>query len=137
LAEHVWEHLDKNQGRIAAEYCFQYLKPGASLRLAVPDGLHPDPTYIAYVNVGGNGPGAVDHRVLYDYRSLQSMLEGLGFRVKLLEYFDVNGKFQTVPWENKDGPIERSLANDPRNVDGQPNYTSLIVDAIKPTKGVR
>jgi len=107
------------------------------MRLAVPDGLHPNLDYIAYVKVGGHGPGAADHKVLYDYRSMQSMLESVGFQVRLLEFYDEVGSFHTKAWQIHDGPIERSLVHDPRNINGQPNYTSLIVDAIKPDEGAR
>lgn len=41
LAEHVWEHLDLDEGLAAAKLCFEYLKPGGYLRVAVPDGFHP------------------------------------------------------------------------------------------------
>jgi predicted SAM-dependent methyltransferase len=42
LAEHVWEHLDHRAALVAAQNCFTYLKPGGYIRIAVPDGLHPD-----------------------------------------------------------------------------------------------
>src|SRR5687768_4115575 len=45
LAEHVWEHLTPDEARTAADTCFTYLRPGGYLRIAVPDGLHPDPAY--------------------------------------------------------------------------------------------
>jgi len=37
LAEHVWEHLTFEEGIIAAQNCFNFLKPGGLLRVAVPD----------------------------------------------------------------------------------------------------
>src|SRR5712675_2094691 len=40
LAEHVWEHLTVEDGRIAAKTCYEFLKPGGYIRVAVPDGLH-------------------------------------------------------------------------------------------------
>ena len=46
LSEHVWEHLTADEGLIAAQHCFQYLKPRGYIRVAVPDGFHPDPEYI-------------------------------------------------------------------------------------------
>src|SRR5690349_18664525 len=45
LAEHVWEHLTPDDGYAAAQNCFTFLKPGGYLRIAVPDGFHPDPVY--------------------------------------------------------------------------------------------
>src|SRR5262249_446073 len=61
LAEHVWEHLAPEQAQAAAANCHQLLMPGGYVRVAVPDGLHPDPRYIDYVKPGGTGPGCDDH----------------------------------------------------------------------------
>ena len=60
MAEHVWEHLSEADARAANRLCFRYLKPGGVLRLAVPDGLHPDPGYIDEVRPGGTGAGVDD-----------------------------------------------------------------------------
>ncbi|MFL5548065.1 MAG: class I SAM-dependent methyltransferase, partial [Gemmatimonadales bacterium] len=56
LAEHVWEHLTPAEGLAAARTCYTYLKPGGYLRVAVPDGLHPDPEYIETVKAGAQEP---------------------------------------------------------------------------------
>ncbi|MFC6802483.1 class I SAM-dependent methyltransferase [Deinococcus caeni] len=45
LCEHVWEHLTVEEGERAARLVYTYLKPGGRLRVAVPDGHHPDPAY--------------------------------------------------------------------------------------------
>ena len=74
LAEHVWEHLSQDEGIEAARLCFRHLRPGGRLRIAVPDGLHPDQQYVDAVRPGGTGPGAEDHKVLYSCRSLQDVL---------------------------------------------------------------
>ena len=132
LAEHVWEHLTIEDASTALQYCFEYLKDGGYFRLAVPDGYHPDPTYIDYVKVNGFGPGSDDHKVLYTYKTLQTILENAGFKVKLLEYFDENGKFHFEEWDVEQGKILRSKRFDRRNKDGSLSYTSLIVDAYKP-----
>ena len=70
LAEHVWEHLVLEDGGVALANCFTYLKPGGVLRIAVPDGYHPDTDYIEQVRPGGYGPGADDHKVLYHCETL-------------------------------------------------------------------
>lgn len=132
LAEHVWEHLTEEEGRRAARVCFEYLRPGGTLRVAVPDGLHPDPGYHSYVRPGGSGSGADDHKVLYTYRSLREVFESAGFEVALLEYFDERGEFHLTDWPSKTGMIRRSWRFDPRNRDGQLNYTSIVIDAVKP-----
>jgi predicted SAM-dependent methyltransferase len=131
LAEHVWEHLTPEDGKIAIRTCYRFLKKGGRLRIAVPDGFHPDASYIDYVKPGGTGAGANDHKILYTYKIMTDILEQAGYKVQLLEYFDESGAFHQNTWDAKEGYIHRSLKNDKRNADGQPNYTSLIVDAVK------
>ncbi|HEV2395263.1 MAG TPA: hypothetical protein VG146_23180 [Verrucomicrobiae bacterium] len=132
LAEHVWEHLSLEQAGVANRNCFRFLKPGGRLRLAVPDGLHPAPAYREHVRPGGTGPGADDHKVLYDYRLLPAMLRAAGFEVVLLEYWDEKPVFHFTEWSPADGHVSRSKRYDPRNSDGSLSYTSLIVDAFRP-----
>ncbi len=134
LAEHVWEHLTLAEGLFAARTCFTYLKPGGYLRLAVPDGLHPDPEYIGWIRVGGASPGqhTNDHKVLFTYASLRDLLSRAGFRVVLYEYFDDAHTFQFHEWSREGGTIRRSSRYDPRNHDGQLRFTSIVADAIKP-----
>jgi predicted SAM-dependent methyltransferase len=131
LAEHVWEHLSAENGLTAAKFCHRYLKPGGYLRLAIPDGLHPDPDYIEHVRVGGSGPGADDHKVLHTWQTLSAMLAEAGFRPQMLEYWDESGAFQYSDWDPEAGMVHRSRRFDQRNADGTLRYTSLIVDAIK------
>ena len=132
LAEHVWEHLSGEQGKQAAANCFEFLRPGGRLRIAVPDGWNPDPAYREHVRPGGSGPGADDHKILYTAATLTALLEGAGFRCALLEYWDEAGRFHATDWDARQGHILRSRRFDPRNQDGTLRYTSLIVDAIKP-----
>lgn len=131
LAEHVWEHLDPDEGLAAAKLCFEYLKPGGYLRVAVPDGFHPNKQYIADVEPGGTGPAADDHKILYDYLRFADVFAKAGFRVELLEYFDSAGGFHFVDWKTEDGTIWRSSRFDPRNQHGELRYTSIILDAWK------
>ncbi|MGB7346719.1 MAG: methyltransferase domain-containing protein [Pirellulaceae bacterium] len=132
LAEHVWEHLTPEQGLQAATLCARFLKPGGYLRAAVPDGGHTDSQYIDYVKPGGSGAGADDHKVLYTQESFATMFRSAGFGdVDTLEYFDNDGQFQASQWSEAEGMIHRSIRFDKRNQDGQPRYTSLIVDAKK------
>jgi predicted SAM-dependent methyltransferase len=131
LAEHVWEHLSPEDGQTGAATCYMFLKKSGYLRIAVPDGFHPSKEYINYVKPGGSGAGADDHKALYNYRSLSTMLEKCGFSVRLLEYFDEAGKFHFNAWDRKEGMIHRSSRYDERNSNAELNYTSLIIDAVK------
>lgn len=131
LAEHVWEHLSPSEGKVAARTCYQFLKKGGYARIAVPDGLHNKPEYIEYVKPGGSGAGADDHKILYTYKSIKEAFEQAGFQVRLLEYFDENGRFHFNDWDPAKGMIHRSKRFDERNSNGELNYTSLIIDAVK------
>lgn len=132
MAEHVFEHLSLEDGTKAVNNCFTYLKEGGILRIAVPDGFHPDMDYIAQVKPGGYGPGADDHKILYNYRTLSALLEMAGYKVRLLEWFDEHGIFHHEDWDAADGFIMRSTRFDQRNRQNPTSYTSLILDAIKP-----
>jgi predicted SAM-dependent methyltransferase len=131
LAEHVWEHLNLDNGLTAAKRCFEYLKPGGYLRVAVPDGFCPDKKYIDDVKPGGTGAGADDHKVLYNHKTFVELFAKAGFRAELLEYYDMDGKFHCVNWNPENGKIWRSKRFDDRNKDGTLNYTSLILDLHK------
>jgi len=131
LAEHVFEHLSFDEASKAFENCFYYLKHSGYIRIAVPDGLNPSTEYIQRVMPGGVGPGAKDHKVLYDYNTLAKLLEAQGFEVILLEYYDEKGNFQYHEWDPEMGFISRSKRFDPRNQSGSFLYSSLIVDAVK------
>ncbi len=132
LAEHVWEHLSKENGMIAAQNCYKLLKPGGYFRVAVPDGYHPDPEYIDAVKPGGTGCGSDDHKILFNYKTLSDQLVTAGFELRLLEWFDENGEFHFENWSEDDGLIQRSTRFDERNKTNPTAYTSLIIDAIKP-----
>ena len=132
FAEHVWEHLTPEQAELGNKNIFKYLKHGGRFRVAVPDGLKPDPAYIDHVKVGGIGPGADDHKILYNYKTLKASLEKVGFKVELQEYWDESGKFHFNDWDLADGKVLRSRRFDKRNESGELKYTSLIIDAIKP-----
>ncbi len=131
LAEHVWEHLTLEDGALAAKHCFEYLKKGGYIRIAVPDGLHRDEKYINMVKPNGTGYGSDDHKVLYNYINLSQIFIVAGFEIHLLEYFDENGQFHFNKWEIIDGKILRSMRYDGRNNNNPLAYTSIILDAYK------
>jgi len=131
LAEHVWEHLTLEEGRIAAENCYSYLKRGGYIRVAVPDGFHSNVSYIKSVDIGGTGEGSDDHKVLYNYKTLSKIFESAGFKVEVLEYFDEDNNFCFTNWDKEKGLIHRSKRYDKRNKENQLSYTSIIIDAYK------
>ncbi|MBN2084020.1 MAG: methyltransferase domain-containing protein [Anaerolineales bacterium] len=137
LAEHVWEHLTAEEAQQGAALCHRYLKPGGYLRIAVPDGNHPDPEYRAWVKPGGSGAGADDHKLLYTHASARLLFERAGFEVRMLEYFDDAGKFHYNEWAPEDGMIHRSKRFDKRNRGGKLGYTSIVLDAVKPSSPPR
>lgn len=139
LAEHVWEHLTPGEAVVAAMHCFRFLKPGGYLRVAVPDGFHPDHDYIEWVRPGGNGPGADDHKVLYTYDTFRNVFASAGFDVSLCEYYDERGEFHSIDWDPEDGMIRRSRRFDKITIDRDKSgrdfdFTSIILDAIKPAE---
>jgi len=131
FAEHVWEHLSLEQTEKANKNIFKFLKSRGRFRVAVPDGFKPDEEYINYVKPGGNGAGADDHKILYNYQIMKMALEKVGFKVELLEFWDEEGKFHYTNWNLEHGKVLRSRRFDPRNISGELKYTSLIIDAIK------
>ena len=132
LAEHVWEHLTAADGKAGAAMCYKYLKAGGYLRIAVPEMNHPDPNYHEFVRPGGPGPGADDHKILYSYDTLRDMLQSIGFKVDLLEYYDENQNFHKNAWDLTKGRVSRRQGKTEKNSDGSIlHYTSLIVDARK------
>lgn len=132
VSEHVWEHLTKKEAADATRNCFDLLKSGGHLRVAVPDGYHCDSCYIEAVQPGGSGQGSEDHKVLYNYNTLSELLRSMGFKVELLEWYDEKGGFHHIDWAVEDGMIVRSTRYDDRNIENPCAYTSLIIDAIKP-----
>lgn len=137
LAEHVWEHLTPHEAAIAAGIAHDFLRPGGLFRIAVPDGLFPNKEYQRTVQVGGPGPAdhpAATHQVVYDYRTLPVALAGAGFGVRLLEWWDEDACFHAEPWDEDDGFVYRSARFDHRNRHGVLGFTSLIVDAVKPSR---
>lgn len=133
LAEHVWEHLSPADGITALRHVADHLKPGGRVRIAVPDGLHPDADYIAHVKPGGIGPGADDHKILYTADILIAAMREAGLEPEVLEHWDAAGEFHAKDWDPADGKVVRSLKFDSRNADGVLKYTSLIVDGVKPS----
>ena len=135
LCEHVFEHLTEQEARDASKICFDFLKPGGFLRVAVPDGYFRNEEYQNTVKIGGPGPAdhpAAGHRSVFNYNTLTQVLRSAGFSVDVLEYCDDGGRFHFNHWDWSSGPIYRSLLSDHRNSLNELGFVSLIVDAIRP-----
>jgi predicted SAM-dependent methyltransferase len=131
-AEQVWAHMTEEQGANALKNASDFLETGGHIRLAVPDGNFPSVEYLEWVRPGGNGPGADDHKTLYNVYSLSKLGESVGLIPTPLEFFDSSGRFNFVEWQTQDGFIGRSSRFDVRNALGRLNYSSLIIDFRKP-----
>jgi predicted SAM-dependent methyltransferase len=135
LAEHVWEHLTYEEGVVAANHCYEFLKPGGYIRCAVPDKNFHNGPYQQMVQVGGPGPAdhpAATHKIVYDAKTFVEVFEKAGFEVSLLEYCDEKGDFHYNYWNEVDGKIGRSFWFDTRNSIEGLGMVSIIVDAKKP-----
>lgn len=130
LAEHVIEHWTEEELRQFLRAVRPYLSRKGRIRVAVPDGSHPDPSYIDEVKPGGAGLGADDHKVLHTLASMTVILSDEGYGAEPLEYFDEQGHFHHLAWSPEDGFIMRSADHDDRNRVKPLSYTSLILDAF-------
>lgn len=134
LCEHVWEHLNYEEGVQAAKICYAFLNTGGYIRCAVPDAYFRNDWYQDMVKIGGPGPQdhpAASHKIVHNYMTLSKMFQEAGFEVKLLEYCDEAGEFHYHEWNPEEGFIYRSLRFDHRNKGEELGFVSLILDAVK------
>ena len=110
LAEHVFEHLTVEEFAEFLMAAKAYLSSIGRMRIAVPDGHHPDSDYISRVRPGGSGEGAFDHKVLYNFDIIGQLLHEKGYKFDLLEYFDEAGQFYRRPWSAADGSLGAQLS---------------------------
>ncbi|MBD3261315.1 MAG: hypothetical protein GF334_06455 [Candidatus Altiarchaeales archaeon] len=136
LAEHVFEHLTKDQAHLAARNCYLFLKSKGSAIISVPDGNHPDERYIDAVKPGGTGHSAYDHKMLWTLQKLRAVFEYNGFRVNPIEYWDHHSNEGPMLHYADNFPyrkfLTRSLTGDERaRRYSDVNMTSLIIHACK------
>ncbi len=134
VAEHVFEHLTSQQSLDALTLIHQHLLSGGRIRIAVPDGYHPDSVYLKHVGINGIGADAADHKQLLNYERLCDLLSQAGFsEIELIEGYDANQHLVQKSWSAQDGFIHRSRQNpDSRVWNFVDANTSLIVDAVRP-----
>src|SRR5437868_7824456 len=133
LAEHVIEHWTESQFLTFLANIEPFVAMTGSIRIAAPDGFHPEPAYIESVKPGGTGEGSSDHNELNDCSSIERLIAGTNWSCEFLEYYDSEGEFHWKPWRISDGFIERSARFDERNQERPLSYTSLIFDLTKKT----
>lgn len=131
LAEHVLEHLTDNQLDLMCSNLYKYSSSSVNIRIAVPDGFHSSHDYINKVKPGGTGMGADDHKHLFNFLSLAEKFTKHGFKANPIEYWDEDHIFHQGYANDDKGFITRSFINDDRNKNGEPVYTSLIIDFTK------
>jgi predicted SAM-dependent methyltransferase len=135
VAEHVFEHLTYEECGEALANISAHMVDHARIRIAVPDGYHPDPTYQANVGIAGTGADAADHKQLLNVDVLNNLLRESGFEPKMVEGYDRTHRLVSRPYSSDDGFIRRSRANPSSS--SAPGWsfidsnTSLIVDGIK------
>jgi len=156
FAEHVIEHFEPTQVSRIASLAFSFLKKRGRIRVAVPDGFKPSPSYQKYIRPGGTNSGSGQHHmVAWTIENLPPLFESAGFEISPVEYFDASGKFHSAKdaydGDRSYGKVRRSWKHDGRNVKpyvdhsynwgklsttdlaaDEPLFTSLWFDAIKP-----
>ena len=135
LAEHVFEHLTKSEMTTALKLIYDYLIKEGTLRIAVPDGNHPNPQYREHTGINGIGADASDHKQFITFEYLKSELENCGFKCVLREGYMSDGTLVNEEFTSKLGFIIRSRNNKSFNLKYGWNFenanSSLIVDAYK------
>lgn len=135
LAEHVFEHLTYEQAKIALNFIKIHMCSGGNIRIAVPDGYHPDEIYLAHVGIAGIGPDAEDHKQLFNCDSLMVLLGEAGFVPELKEGYTSDGKLVRKFLDPKQGCVNRSRGNK-KNMQECSAWefidanTSLVVDGL-------
>lgn len=136
VAEHVFEHLTKDEMRTALNLVYRYLIKGGTLRIAVPDGNNPNKEYRDHTGINGIGADASDHKQFITYEFLKSELENCGFKCFLREGYKSNQELLNDPLPKELGNIIRSRRNS-KNTHSKTGWdfidsnSSLIIDAYK------
>ena len=108
LAEHVFEHLAEREMEKALFLIHKYLKKKGTLRIAVPDGNHPDSDYRKNTGIKGIGPDASDHKQFIKYEFIKEVLERKGYSCNLIEGFLFDGRLIRNKINNDFGYINRT-----------------------------
>ena len=135
LAEHVFEHLTHEECRVALAHIHRHMREGGRIRVAVPDGNHPDADYLRHVGIGGIGDDASDHKQLLTVEALCALMAEAGFIPEHLEGYDAAGRLILEPYSPEDGFVYRSRVNETPESRTKWGFvdaaTSLIVDGTR------
>ena len=127
LLEHVLEHLSIDDSELALSLLANTLKPDGYIRIAVPDGNHPDDDYLHYVGI--DGPD--DHKHLWRVGDFERISTELGLNLTALEFCDEMHIRQKIQQLDDRGLITRRFLNlntDHSNWQSSIGPSSLIVD---------
>ncbi len=135
VAEHVFEHLTKEQCLKSLQNIHKHMIQGGRVRIAVPDGYNPDPDYLRHVGIAGIGDDAADHKQLLNVDVLKQLFADIGFEPNHVEGYTKDGTLITNEFLDDEGFIYRSRKHSTEKrrqrwafADAE---TSLIVDGIK------
>ena len=135
VAEHVFEHLTIDEMKNSINLIYMYLKKNGTLRIAVPDGNHPDPIYRCNTGIKGIGADASDHKQFIKFEFINNLLQEIGFETKIREGYLKDGTLIKSDIEIDLGFIKRSRSNNffdfKEGWDFYDSNTSLIIDCIK------
>ena len=136
VAEHVFEHLTKDEMRNALRLINLHLVKNGTLRIAIPDGNHPDPLYRKHTGINGIGADASDHKQFITFEFLEEELKKTGFKCKLIQGYTKDGNLINNDLSITNGYIMRSRNKFPQKTNKlgwefPDSNTSLIVDAYK------
>jgi len=124
VAEHVFEHLTWHEAKIATKLCHDYIKPGGTLRLAVPDVNRYKLNRTEMLQQRKND---IDwkHRINFNWKTIKYLLQPIFPHVVLLEWHTRLGFAYSRRWNPLDGFVQRTKHFDKRGQE------SLLVDAFK------
>ena len=134
LAEHVFEHLTKDEMRNALKLIKLHLVENGTLRITIPDGNNPNPLYRKYAGINGIGADASDHKQFITFESLEEELKKIGFKCKLIQGYTKDGDLINNHLSITNGYIMRSRSESAKKINKSgwefpDSNTSLIVDA--------
>ncbi len=130
FAEHVLEHLTKDEVKTVIQFAYHYLADKGYFRIAVPDAWHPNPEYIARESdTSGYYKPPHNHKSFWNLKTLSELIISEGFSVEPLEYCNEKREIITSDFSLTNGFFKRSKSKG--FICDIKDYSSLIMDAKK------